>query len=71
MFNPARTHAGMWGLATAGRRREKKSVAHCSLVAHLSAVAESRVRIPAPCKYCLQPLKQQHQQVRQHQQQEK
>ena len=22
-----------------------------SLVAHLSAVAESRVRIPAPCKY--------------------
>ena len=23
-----------------------------SLVAHLSTVAESRVRIPAPCKYC-------------------
>ena len=22
------------------------------MVAHLSAVAESRVRIPAPCKYC-------------------
>ena len=67
MVNQARTHAGMWGLVTAGRRREKKSVAHCSLVAHLSAEAESRVRIPAPCKYCLQPFKQQHQQMRQQQ----
>ena len=60
-FNPlifvsSQLGAGYWLLIT--HRFEIGTVptiwrSECSsLVAHLSTVAESRVRIPAPCKYC-------------------